>query len=43
MDGFNAHRLRIGHDAKKVAAGFGKAMIRAAANELAHPDDEEEK
>ena len=42
MDGFTAHRLRIGDDARRVAAGFAKAMVRAAANELPHRDDEEE-
>lgn len=41
MDGFTAQRLRIGDDAKRVAAGFGRAMVRAAANEL--PDVEEDK
>lgn len=40
MDGFTAHRLSIGDDAKKVAAGFSKAMVRAAANALTHPEEE---
>lgn len=42
MDGFVAHQLRIGDEAKKIAAGFGKAMVRAAANSRLAADEQED-